>query len=75
MDFHDFPRILGKSGCISHPPPQDMYRPIARDSFPAGLGQRIGHDELEGHLEKHGERVQKTLFDAIQCTRHFLILY
>ena len=21
MDFHDFPRILGKSGCVSHPPP------------------------------------------------------
>ena len=22
MDFHDFPRFLGKSGCVSHPPPK-----------------------------------------------------
>ena len=27
MDFHDFPRILGKSECISHPTPQDVCRP------------------------------------------------
>ena len=27
MDFNDFPRILGKSGCESHPPPQDMSTP------------------------------------------------
>ena len=27
MDFEDFPRCLGKSGCESHPPPQDMSRP------------------------------------------------
>jgi len=29
MDFHDFPRILGKSGCESHPPPQVMCRPTS----------------------------------------------
>ena len=33
MDFHDFPRILGKSGCESHPPPQDMYRPTRLPSI------------------------------------------
>ena len=24
MDFHDFPGCLGKSGCISHPPPSSV---------------------------------------------------
>ena len=28
MDFHDFPSFPGKSGCISHPTPQDVCRPI-----------------------------------------------
>ena len=27
MVFHDFPTCLGKSGCRSRPPPQDMCRP------------------------------------------------
>ena len=30
MDFHDFPMVLGKSGCRSRPPPQDVCRPKAR---------------------------------------------
>ena len=44
-----------------------------------------GRDGLELHLETHGERVKKTLFDAIEsvkytfghyveCLRHFLTL-
>ena len=32
MDFHDFPRILGKSGCESHPPPQVVCTPILRQA-------------------------------------------
>ena len=27
MDFHDFSRFIGKSGAVSHPPPQVMCRP------------------------------------------------
>ena len=33
------------------------------------------HVARRDHLEKHGERVSKTLFDAIECLRHFWTLY
>ena len=36
MDFHDFPMILGKSGCVSHPPPQVVCTPTQDGPEPAG---------------------------------------
>ena len=39
--------------------------PVVRER--AGLVERHVHDDrVLGDLEKHGERVDKTLFDAIQ---------
>ena len=45
MDFHDFPRILGKSGCVSHPPYQSCVHAYSC-TIMQGAGRQAGHPML-----------------------------
>ena len=49
MDFHDFTRVIGKSGCPSHPPPKVCAGPDAMDSGGRQVVHR-GDDERRGAL-------------------------
>ena len=39
VNFHDFARFLAKSGCLSHPPPKIMCRPMREDTLSTKLGR------------------------------------
>ena len=63
MNFHDFPRILGKSECISHPTPQDVCRPnaylqVADRAVHAGAARAVAR---AGPLPRRAERDTRRL--------------
>ena len=55
MDFHDFPRCLGKSGCRSHTTPQDMCEPTPTHQR-ALPGRGSGGLRLRSGLSLHRSR-------------------
>ena len=64
-DFHDFPRCLGKSECISHPTPQNVCRPIAngREVFIHCVAEprRPSPQEYGGVADPKGSRLAKSV--------------
>ena len=61
MDFQDFPMCLGKSGCESHPPPEDVCRPSGSLPFRAAdleLHREVLHVHVE-LLERRGLHLRR----------------
>ena len=56
MDFEDFPRILGKSGCESHPPPRRcVHAQCVRIDLSLACGRFKGAVVVVTHHQKFME--------------------
>ena len=81
MDFYDFPRFLGKSGCQSHPPKlcASLMSPVESRRGRSGVRHSYTHEVFCGEEILNRARVRIAIHvsdvDPVTFTAHALFLF